>query len=81
VDPRELAWSYDFGASSVTAGHIWQLVTLGYFAESLAHEPGKETVPEPSTNEAIVFEEFFAVGLQMPHLTEIVTPQNSEFGM
>jgi hypothetical protein len=42
-----------------------------YFAEGSAHEPGEETVSEP----AVVFEEFFTMGLRMPpHLafTEIL---------
>jgi hypothetical protein len=66
TDPRELAWSYDFGASSVTVGRIRQLESMGYFAEGLAREPGEETVPEPNTDEVVVFEEFFATGLRMP---------------
>jgi hypothetical protein len=45
---------------------IWQLETLGYFAEGSAHEPGKEVVPKPADDEAVVFEEFFAVGFRMP---------------
>jgi hypothetical protein len=70
VGPCELARSYDFRASSVTVGRIRQLEPLGYFAEGLACESGEETVPEPNTNEAIVFKEFFVVGLRMPpHLT------------
>jgi hypothetical protein len=58
--------SYDFGASSVTVGRIHQLDSLGYFAEGSMHELREETVWEPADDEAIVFEEFFAVGLQMP---------------
>jgi hypothetical protein len=66
VDPRELVRSYKFGASSVIMGRICQMESLGYFAEGLARESGEEIVPEPNSNEAIVFEEFFAVGLWMP---------------
>jgi hypothetical protein len=66
TDTRKLAQSYDFGASSVTVSHIWQLESLGYFVEGSTREPGKETVPEPNIDEATVFEEFFAVGLRMP---------------
>jgi hypothetical protein len=29
----------------------------------MAHEPEEETVPEPNSNEAVVFEEFFTAGL------------------
>jgi hypothetical protein len=42
MDPREAARSYDFGASSVTVGHIRQLNTLAYFAKGSAHEPREE---------------------------------------
>jgi hypothetical protein len=30
------------------------------------HEPGEEVVLEPTKDEAVVFEEFFAAGLRMP---------------
>jgi hypothetical protein len=63
VDPREFAWSYDFGPSTITVGRIRQLEALGYFAEAFAHELGEEVIPEPAADEAVVFEEFFAVGL------------------
>jgi hypothetical protein len=66
MDPRELAWSYVFVAYSVTMGRIRQLESLGYFAEGSAREPWEETVPEPNTDDAIVFKEFFAAGLRMP---------------
>jgi hypothetical protein len=68
VDPRESARSYDFGASSVTMGHIRQLESLRYFAEGSARELGEETILEPNDDKVIVFEEFFAAGLRMlPH--------------
>jgi hypothetical protein len=42
---------------------------LGYFAESSGCELGLEVIPEPADDEAVVFDEFFAVGLWMsPHL-------------
>jgi hypothetical protein len=63
IDPRELAWSYDFEMSSVTVGRIRQLESLGYFVEGSAREPGEETIPEPNDDEVVVFEEFFTVGL------------------
>jgi hypothetical protein len=50
----------------VTVSHIWQLESIGYFAEGSVHESGEETVPEPNTDEAIIFKEFFVVGLWMP---------------
>jgi hypothetical protein len=39
---------------------------LGYFVEGSAREPGEEVIPELAADEAIVFEEFFDVGLWMP---------------
>jgi hypothetical protein len=39
---------------------------MGYFTEGAAQELGEEVVPEPAEDEAIVFQEFFAAGLQMP---------------
>jgi hypothetical protein len=48
---------------------------LRYFAEGSAREPEEETVPEPTDDEAVVFEEFFTTGLRMPPhpaLTEIL---------
>jgi hypothetical protein len=75
VDPRESAWSYDFGASTVTVGRIQQLEALGYFAEGSAREWGEEVVPDLADNEAIILEEFFTTGLWMPSqlaLTDIL---------
>jgi hypothetical protein len=56
-------------------GRIRQMESLSYFAEGSAREPGKEIVPELNSNEDVVFEEFFAMGLWMPPhhvLTEIL---------
>jgi hypothetical protein len=50
----------------VTVGRIRQLEALGYFAKGSACEPGEEVILERAANEAVVFEEFFAVGLRMP---------------
>jgi hypothetical protein len=47
VDPRESAWSYDFGASTVTVGRIQQLEALGYFAEGSARERGGRGCSRP----------------------------------
>jgi hypothetical protein len=66
VDPRKLVRSYEFGASSITVGRIRQMESLGYFAKGSAREPGEEIVPKPNSDEAVVFEEFFAAGLRMP---------------
>jgi hypothetical protein len=51
------------------------LEALGYFAEGSVHKPGEEVILEPADDEAVVFEEFFAAGLQMssqPVLTDIL---------
>jgi hypothetical protein len=65
MDPCKLVRSYEFGASSVTVGHIHQMESLGYFTEGSAREPGEEIVLEPNSDEAIVFEDFFTAGLRM----------------
>jgi hypothetical protein len=59
INPRESARSYDFGPSTVIIGHIQQLEALGYFIEGSTREPREEVIPEPATDEAIVFEECF----------------------
>jgi hypothetical protein len=61
-----LVWAQNQGASSITVGRIRQLETLGYFPEGSAREPGEETVLELVDDEAIVFEEIFTAGLQVP---------------
>jgi hypothetical protein len=66
MDTRELMRSYDFRASSGTVSCIQQLESLGYFAKGSAREPREETVPELNPDEAVVFEEFFVMGLWMP---------------
>jgi hypothetical protein len=63
IDLWKSGRSYDFGASTITVGHIRQLEVLIYFAEGSAREPGEETTPEPANDEAVVFEEFFAAWL------------------
>jgi hypothetical protein len=63
------------GASSVTVGRIRQMESVGYFTEGSAHESGEEIVPEPNSDEAVIFEEFFIAGKRMPPhrvLTEIM---------
>jgi hypothetical protein len=66
MDPRESKHSYDFRPSTVTVSRIRQLEALGYFIEGFACEPSEEVVLDPCNDEAVVFEEFFATGLQMP---------------
>jgi hypothetical protein len=75
MDPRKVMRSYDFRGSSVTVSHMWQLESLGYFAEGSARELGEVVVPEPNPDEAVVFKDFFSAGLWMlphPALTEIL---------
>jgi hypothetical protein len=66
MDPRESSRSYVFGPLTITVGCIRQLASLGYFVEDVARELGEEVVLEPVDDEAVVFEEFFMVGLRMP---------------
>jgi hypothetical protein len=49
-----------------TVGRIRQLEALGYFAKGSGPEPGEEVILELADDEAVVFKEFFAAGLQMP---------------
>jgi hypothetical protein len=55
-----------FGPSIVTIGHIREMSALNYFVDGGACEPREETVLELGDHEAVVFEEFFVVGLWMP---------------
>jgi hypothetical protein len=43
-----------------------EMIDSGYFADSMGHEPGEETMPEPRANKVVLFEEFFTAGLRMP---------------
>jgi tRNA A37 threonylcarbamoyladenosine synthetase subunit TsaC/SUA5/YrdC len=42
------------------------MIDNGYLDEGMGREPREETVPEPCPDEAMVFKEFFTVGLRMP---------------
>jgi hypothetical protein len=66
VNPHESSRSYDFGPSTITVGHIWQLEALGYLVEGSACKPEEEVIPKPVADEAVMFEESFSTGLQMP---------------
>jgi hypothetical protein len=57
---------YNFGASTVTLGHIKEMEERGYFADSEARAPGAKAVQELDNDEAVVYEDFFVVGLCMP---------------
>jgi hypothetical protein len=43
-------------------GRIQQLEALRNFAEGSTREPREETVPEPTDDEVVMFEEFFTAG-------------------
>jgi hypothetical protein len=60
--------TYYFGSSTITVGKIKEMVEKGYFLEGEARVPGAETVPEPNSNEVMVYEDFFVTSLPMsPH--------------
>jgi hypothetical protein len=59
--------TYDFGASSIVKVHIGSLENYARcFPKGYIWAPGVELVSEPRVNEAIIFEDFFTVGLRMP---------------
>jgi hypothetical protein len=66
VDMGSHTWSYFFGPSTVTVSCIRAMIDNDYFDEGMGHDPGKETIPEPQSDKAVVFEEFFTAGLRMP---------------
>jgi hypothetical protein len=45
---------------------------LGYFMKGVGRAPSEETVMEPNIDEAVVFENFFNVGLRMPQHPALV---------
>jgi hypothetical protein len=66
VDANKASRCYCFGPSTVAVSHIREMTSLRYFAKGDARAPGEETVPEPTDDEAVVFEEIFAAGIWMP---------------
>jgi hypothetical protein len=66
MDERSRTWSYFFGPLTVMVSRIRGMIDNGYFAEGIGREPGEEIVSEPQSDEAMVFEEFFAARLRMP---------------
>jgi hypothetical protein len=42
------------------------MVEKGYFTEGEAHAPGAKIVPEPDSDEAVMYEDFFVADLSMP---------------
>jgi hypothetical protein len=57
--------TYYFGLSTITVGKIKEMVEKN-FTEGEGRVPGAETVPEPDSDEAVVYEDFFVAGLRMP---------------
>jgi hypothetical protein len=60
--------TYYFGSLTIPISKIKEMVEKEYFIEGEAHAPRAKTVPEPDSNEAIVYEDFFIAGLRMPLL-------------
>jgi hypothetical protein len=58
--------NYYYGHSTVIVSRVRKMIDRGYFAIGDACVPGEETIPEPDSDKAIVFEEFFTTGLRMP---------------
>jgi hypothetical protein len=56
---NENSHTYNFGASTITLGHIKEMEEKGYFVNGEARAPGAETMPEPDDDEAIMYEDFF----------------------
>jgi hypothetical protein len=55
--------TYYFGSLTITAGKIKEMVEKGYFVEGEAHTSGAKMVPEPDSDEAIVYEDFICCSL------------------
>jgi hypothetical protein len=58
--------SFLFEPSIVTINWVCGMIDIGYFAVVMGHEPREETFPEPHSDEAVIFQEFFSAGLRMP---------------
>jgi hypothetical protein len=58
--------TYCFGASTITQGHIKEMVDKGYCLDGEARVPKEQMIPEPNDDEAIIFEDFFVAGFCMP---------------
>jgi hypothetical protein len=59
--------TYDFGSSGITKARVMSMENyVHYFPKGYGRALGAESVPEPHVNEAVVFKDFFTVGLRMP---------------
>jgi hypothetical protein len=57
---------YYFGPSTVTVSRIREMTNHAYLTNDITHVLEEETIPKPNADEAVLFEEFFTVGLRMP---------------
>jgi hypothetical protein len=59
--------TYDFCPYGITKARIGSMDNyMRYFPKGHGRAPGAELVLEPRANKAVVFDEFFTVGLHMP---------------
>jgi hypothetical protein len=59
--------TYDFGSSGITKARVMSMENyVHYFPKGYGRALGAESVTEPHVNEAVVFKDFFTVGLRMP---------------
>jgi hypothetical protein len=63
MDEGSCTQSYFFGPSTMTISRIRGMIDHSYFTEGMGCECGEETILEPHSDEAVVFDEFFAAGL------------------
>ena len=83
--PAPVGNTFILGRSRVTHKLIQDYVNKGYLeTNSLGHQqfrpPGKETIPQPKPYEAVVFRDFFVVGLHFP-LEPFVSGVLDRFGV
>lgn len=62
----ELLKTFKFGLSSMTTEDLDESAGLGWFARNLVRHSEGKVIPKPNANEALVFRDFFLVGLQIP---------------
>jgi hypothetical protein len=63
---NENSRTYNFGASTITLGHIKEMVVKGYFVDGEARVLLADAVPELDDDKAVVYEDFFVAGLRIP---------------
>jgi hypothetical protein len=57
---------YSFSPSTMIVSQIHELVEQGCFDEGSAHAPREEMILKLEDDVAVMFEEFFTIGLRMP---------------